>query len=88
MGYYINQNSKGEFIGHSFQSKISYLIKEGGTKISEPEIWEEGLVCVIDNGMFASAGYAYDEREMNEFKHYGNRNYQWLKLENAKVLAK
>lgn len=87
MGKYIDENSKGEFIGTSFDSKVSSLLNDGGSKISKPDNWEEGLVCVVDNIAFAAAGYAYDEFEMNEFKSIDGRRTQWIKLLNAKELA-
>lgn len=88
MGYYINLDSKENFIGNSFDAKVANLLEDGAKKISEPSMWREGLVCVIDNGLFAAAGYAFDDREMKAFKHYGNRNYQWLEYDKARELAK
>ncbi len=87
MGKYINKNSKGESLGSSFREKVNALILDGANAVGSPRKFEEGLVCVIDNGMFAAAAYAYDEREMNLFKRYSGRNFQWLKYDPAKTLA-
>lgn len=88
MGKYINKNTKGESLGSTFREKVNTLILDGANVIGEPKSFEEGLVCVVDNGMFAAAAYAYDEREMNVFlKGYSGRNFQWLKYDSAKTLA-
>jgi len=87
MGYYINQDSNGNHIGTTFSQKIASLLADGATKINKPTEWEEGLVCVVDNGMFAAAAYAYDEREMEAFLSTSGRPSQWLKFDKAKELA-
>lgn len=88
MGKYINKNSKGESLGSSFREKVNALILDGANAVGSPRKFEEGLVCVIDNGFFAAAGYAYDEREMKAFiSGYGGREFQWLKYDPAKTLA-
>lgn len=88
MGKYINKNSKGESLGSSFNEKLSKLIEDGATPINEPKSFESNLVCIVDNGMFAAAAYAYDEREMDAFRYgYGGRKFQWLKFEQAENLA-
>jgi hypothetical protein len=88
MGKYINQDSKGNYIGTSFDEKLLSLVEDGAVQISTPKIWEEGLICLVDNYAFSAAGYAYDEREMEIFKDVGGRPFQWLKMDNAKELAK
>ena len=87
MGYYINTDSKGSHIGTTFSEKVSNLIADGAVKIQKPIDWEEGLVCVVDNGFFAAAGYAYNDREMEAFKETNGRPYQWLKFDKASELA-
>lgn len=87
MGYYINKNSKGDFIGVSFNEKLFNLINDGAKLIDKPSVWEEGLVCVINNGMFGAAAWAYDEDEMNCFLNTNGRDFQWLKFNKAKDLA-
>lgn len=87
MGYYINQDSNGNHIGTSFSQKVTNLIADGAVKINTPTEWEEGLVCVVDNGLFAAAAYAYDEREMQAFQNTNGRPFQWLKFDKAKELA-
>lgn len=87
MGYYINENSKGEFIGTVDKEKK--LIEDGAVIIQEPKEWIEGLVCVVKNGLFDAAGYAYNEFEMHCFKDPSDvRRKIWLQYKHAKELAK
>jgi len=87
MGKYINKDSKGNFIGTSFEQKVSSLVEDGAERISPPTFFRDGLICVVDNGHFGAAGYAYDEQEMNEFLYPDNRRRQWLFKAFAENLA-
>lgn len=88
MGYYINDTKNGA-LGASFLSKCTGLEKAGAKLISDPTKFKEGLVWVVDNGMFAAAAYAYSEGEMNEFlTSTGGRPYQWFQFDEAKEWAK
>lgn len=86
MGKYINMID-GIPMGASFDSKCSVLENNGATKIDRPvlaTIWQEGMVCVVNNGPFAAAGYAYSEREMKEFSYPGDqRQQQWYLFPDA-----
>ena len=87
MGKYIN-NIKGKSLGTSFEQKTEALLEAGAVPISVPTKWEEDLVVVVDNGMFAAAAYVYEEQEMNYFiTGRGGRPWSWFKLENAKDYA-
>jgi hypothetical protein len=91
MGMYVNLDSKGAGIGQSYDDKIESLLKDGAAKIPPPVKWVDDLVCVVDNGAFAAAAYAYDAREMDYFKDTRNtigRRKQWLMYEHAKTVAK
>lgn len=77
MGKYINGTSNGS-VGASAQSKYDAIIADGGQPIPEPTEFVENLVCVVNNGMFGAAAYAFDEREMNAFKQPDGRPKQWL----------
>ena len=46
------------------------------------------MICVIDNGFFAAAAYAYNESEYEEFKQPDGRPKQWYTLDNAEEYAK
>jgi len=76
MGYYIQvPNNKG---------KAQQLVKLHGARIiTEPQgFWmkdpKEAFICVVDNGMFEAAGFAYNESEFNEFKRPDGRPKTWL----------
>lgn len=87
MGNYINITEKGA-LGATFSDKITGLKEDGAVTIPEPTEWEEGLVCVIDNGRFAAAGHAYDKQEMESFiKGMDERPHVWMKYEKAKKYA-
>ena len=45
------------------------------------------IQCVVDNGFFGAAGYAYDESEMNQFLSPDGRPKQWLEYIHAKEIA-
>ena len=66
MGYYIQvPNNKG---------KAQQIVELYGAKIIPEPIgfWQkdpqEAFICVLDNGPFEAAGFAYNEREFEEFK--------------------
>jgi hypothetical protein len=86
MGMYINQTSNGP-VGASFRDKCDALIEDGATPINPPEEFQENLVCVVNNVMFAAAAYAYSESEMIEFKRNDGRNKQWFIYDKAKEFA-
>jgi hypothetical protein len=66
MGRYINRTSKGP-LGTSAGEKSRGLLEDGAREISKPTKFEPNMVCVVNNGMFAAAGYMYKESEMQEF---------------------
>ena len=82
MGRYINFID-GEHIGHLFVHKCSSLEKAGAVEIDPDDGFVENMVCVVDNGAFAAAAYAYNEREYQEFNHYDGRPKQWYQYEYA-----
>ena len=45
------------------------------------------MVCVVDNGHFAAAAYAYDQREWKAFNTYDGRMKQWYTLTNVEKYA-
>lgn len=85
MGYYINSNSKGGSLAPI--DKANQLIADGAKRIPEPKEFQEGLVCVFENGLFDAAGYAFNENEMNVFKRPDGRRKTWLIYEHAKTLS-
>jgi hypothetical protein len=85
MGYYINENSKGEpapAIG-----KAKFLMADGATPIQQPDKFQAHLVCVVDNGLFEAAGFVFDEREFEDWGYPDQRRRQWLLYEHASNLS-
>jgi len=85
MGYYINSNLKGKETPPS--GKVDFLVNDGAMIIPEPNKWKEGIVCVVDNGPFEAAAYAYSEGEMEEFKINDGRPKTWLYYPPAKKIS-
>jgi len=81
MGQYIT-NIDGERIGTTFDEKCRALQTLGAVPV-EGDQFEKDLVCVVDNGPFAAAGYAFNNREFEEFKSPCGRRKQWFTLANA-----
>lgn len=88
MGKYINFTSKGA-LKPDFDSKCASLIEDGAVKLStQPKTFQDNLVCVVDNGMFAAAGYCYDEQEFEEFTYSKDtRTKAWFIWDKVKQYA-
>jgi len=88
MGFYINQING---VDAPRKGKAEFIAANTNTLFIEPPTeWREGLVCVIDNGVFDAAGYAYDEDEMRVFlspDHNRPRPRQWLLVPEAKAIV-
>jgi len=88
MGKYINLNSKGEHIGTSYQDKVNSLIADGATTLDPSNLtYQPNMVCVMNNGMFAAAGYAYSESEFKAFNMPDGRSKTWLVYPHAEQVA-
>lgn len=88
MGYYLNQLPNGEPLPSLGKADKLLSSIEGTKEIPEPNEWEEDIVCVVSNGPFEAAAYAFNEREMSEFARPDGRPKRWLKVPKAKELAK
>jgi hypothetical protein len=78
MGKYINQTSKGQ-VGTSFSQKCKALMDDGAILTQKPIKFVPNLVCVIDNGWMAAAGYVYNEGEFEAFSNPNDpRNKRWF----------
>ena len=96
MGSYIN-SINGSYIGTSAREKVTALLNAGAQPFLEkgdefvqmPNKYEENMVCVVDNGHFAAAGYAFDERQFETFKPKGtdDRPRYWFIFDKAKDFA-
>lgn len=86
MGKYVNNTSKGP-LGSSFMEKCNGLMEDGAVKVNPTE-FQENLVCVVDNFIFAAAGYAYSESEFRAFNiDSDTRPKQWFVYENVEQFA-
>jgi hypothetical protein len=83
MGYYINVTSTGKELG---RNKVQDLINDGAIIVSGNE-FVPNLICVVNNGLFEAAGYAYSEREYEAFKEPDGRKRTWLVHPQAATLA-
>ena len=87
MGKYINHTSKGS-VDTSAESKCQAILNDGGVEIPEPKEFVPNLVCVVNNGMFGAAAYAYNEREFDRFKQpHDLRPKRWFIWDNVEIFA-
>lgn len=87
MGRYINQTTKG-LVSASAKAKIEAIVADGGVVIPEPKEFVPNLVCVVDNGPFGAAAYAYSESEMKAFQYRGDyRPKVWLIWDKVETFA-
>lgn len=88
MGKYINEMPDGTRLPSLGKAEALMNIKGAILLGKAPTEWEEGLVCVVDNGSFEAAGYAYSPEEMEAFKYHDHRRKHWLIVPGAKDIAK
>lgn len=70
------------------KGKADFLVVHANaTEILAPIKFTNNLVCVVDNGPFEAAAYAYSENEMEEFKYPDGRPKRWLTVPDAENLA-
>ena len=86
MGKYINAIN-GKPTGSSFTQKCNSILEAGATEV-DGKSYKSDLVCVVNNGPFAAAGYAYSESEYEQFVHPCGRPKRWFVLPGAAKYAK
>lgn len=87
MGRYINQTTNGP-VTASAKAKIEAIVNDGGVVIPQPTEFVPNLVCVVDNGAFGAAAYAFDEREMKVFQYHGDyRPKVWIIWDKVETFA-
>jgi len=85
----------GKYIQGPWHGKANMLIeKHGALRITQEEALPSfkaglGVVCVVDNGPFEAAAYAYCEGEIHAFSCPDGRPKTWLVMdkETAEALA-
>lgn len=83
MGYYIevpNNKGKAQQIVELYGARI--IPEPVGFWMKDPK---EAFICVIDNGRFEAAGFAYNEKELDEFKYPDGRPKTWLIMDRKKA---
>ena len=80
MGKYLNHDLDGNPIGAV--GKATALIKSGAEPIVEPQSLDDhpnrAIICVVENGFFDAAAWAWCERELAAFKRPDGRPKRWL----------
>jgi len=87
MGSYIN-DINGVPLPTRDKAIAIFELVEDSAFISPPTEWVEDLVCVVNNGFFDAAGYAYSPAEMEDFKHPDGRPKIWMIVPGAAKLSK
>ena len=79
MGYYIQGPRSG---------KASMIVaNHGGVLVDEPPEYHEipkgqALICVVDNGMFDAAAFAYSKKELAAFQlPHDKRHKLWVLMD-------
>lgn len=92
MGYYINN-------GHNVGKADWLIANEGALELnfvpnslaeasSDPNL--NGVVCVVDNGLFEAAAFIYNDNELKAFsdpKDWRNKRWLIMPLARAKTLS-
>lgn len=78
MGLYLDRDEAGQPL--QSKGKADQLIKSGAREIPRHELkFQPFLVCVVDNGPFDAAGFAYTAQEYMVFKEDRSpRPRRWL----------
>jgi hypothetical protein len=83
MGKYIN-NINGKHLPATEKTEFILENVKGSMVIPRPAQWKEDIVCVVSNGYFEAAAYAFDAQELEEFKYpEDTRSKVWLYVPNA-----
>ncbi len=83
MGYYIEvPEDKG---------KAQQIVElYGGRIVPSPPSFEditpdEAIICVVDNGHYEAAGFAFNQRELHAFSFYERRPRTWVIMNRQKA---
>jgi hypothetical protein len=68
MGYYIEEKSTGEGISRFGLVNTVQQLMEDGAKPDDGNMFQENLICVVDNGAFTAIGYCYNQQEYEYFR--------------------
>ncbi|KKM62350.1 hypothetical protein LCGC14_1522510 [marine sediment metagenome] len=85
MGYYI------ETPGHTHGKAQQIIDVHGAELLSRAPLSvddvpaDKAIICVVDNGPFEAAAFAYNDEELRDFTHPDPRPKQWLLMDRAKA---
>lgn len=86
MGLYLNKTSKGEYL--PARGKADALIADGAVEQDTLHYVRDKSVCVVDNGAFDAAAFAYNEEEFVYFRDDGTtRPKRWLEVTPEQIAA-
>jgi len=83
MGYYIEVPED--------KNKAQQIVElYGGRIVSRPPSFEditpnEAIICVVDNGPFEAAGFAYSQHELHVFTSVDGRPRTWVIMDRKKA---
>lgn len=87
MGKYLNHDLTGSPMGPI--GKAEALVQSGASPIQEPKSLDEysgrAVICVVNNGFFEAAAWAWCESELEVFKRPDGRPKQWVLADLHKV---
>jgi hypothetical protein len=87
MGKYVNIDLKGKPL--NARTKAVDLIKSGANPIDEPELFNQhqgkAVICVVKNGPFDAAAWAFSQGELECFKRDDGRPKDWLTVDESVI---
>jgi hypothetical protein len=87
MGKYVNQDLTGTPLGA--RGKASALLASGAKIIPTPSNLSEhpgkAIICVVENGGFDAAAYAYSQGELEEFAWDDGRAKTWMTVDESLI---
>jgi hypothetical protein len=89
MGYYLNYTRMNEPLPAI--GKANILARSSGVEeISQPKSYDsvpsdKAIICVVNNGMFEAAGYAFCKEEFEVFTRPDGRSKRWFLMDKQLV---
>ena len=84
MGYYIDKGMPALGKAEALVAKYGAIVLRSAVEAAE---WQKngfGIVCVINNGPFEAAGYAFSSEELEEFSNRMDlRHKEYLAMDKA-----
>jgi len=85
MGKYVNIDLERRPL-HA-RGKATALVQSGAERISEPTAFDQhpgkAVLCVVENGPFDAAAWAFSQGELECFKREDGRPKSWLTVDSS-----